>query len=240
MRSPGRKIRRKRLAFTLVETMAAIVVATMIFSVLLMVYDRARVSTVSIARHLDDYRLPSEILQRIAEDVDRLTGPGSDARMTIENKTDNGYETARLTILNQIYDGKDKAQPFEKVIWQANYDPEVGSMILYRSHTGLCLEDKLLDTAQAEPGGEELFIGLCCGVTMFSVEVPKGDEFLDKWTQTTLPKSIVARISFEPPVKGVTGELEIDEQHQISRTIAIDRTRKIGFQIVSPDSKKAG
>lgn len=238
MKNFPQKTLKQHLAFSLVETLAALVIAAMILSVLLMLYNRARTSALAITKSLDGYRLPVEILQRIAEDLDRLAAPGTDRRITIKNKIDAGYQTARLTVSNQIYDSKNKPRIFEKVVWQANYDPDVDSLVLYRSHSGLSLEDKLLDKEFVDTKDPELFIPLCCGLSFFRIEVPQGEELLEKWTGSVLPKAVVATISFATPFKAVGGGLDVLESEKITRTIAIDRTRKIKFEIVTKQQDK--
>jgi len=209
--------RKSASGFSLVETLAALIIAAMVFTVLLLVYDRA-----------------TEVLQRIAEDLDRLAAPGADTRITIKNKIEKGYQTAQLTIVTQIYDKNNKPKTFEKIIWQTNYDPDIDRLTLYRSHSGLALEDKLLDKYLAETLDRELFIPLCSGVTLFKIQVPQGDGFRDEWSAAALPKAVVATISFAEPFEAVSGELDVTERERTSRTIAIDRTRKIKVNITMP------
>ncbi|MBA7698919.1 hypothetical protein ES703_107602 [subsurface metagenome] len=135
----------RQLGFSLAEVLAALMIAAMVLVAVLGIYSRAETSAVAITRKLDEFRLPSEVLQRIAEDLDRMVTPGSDTRITVENKTEKGYPTARLIIVNTIYDSKNKRQVFEQIIWQSSFDNDANGLVLYRSHTGIALEDKLLD-----------------------------------------------------------------------------------------------
>lgn len=232
MKNFSEKITKRHPAFSLLETLAALVIAAGVLTVLLMLYDRARSSALAITQSLDQHQLPAEILQRIAEDLDRLASPGADTTITLNNKLDQGYRTAHLIILNQIYDGKNKPQTFEKITWQTSYDAETDSLVLYRAHSGLSLEDKLLDTQFAETPSREIFIPLCAGITFFKVQALQANKPLDRWTSTTLPKAVVASISFAAPFEAVGGGLDVPEEEKTTRTIAIDRTRKIKFNVV--------
>ena len=232
MKSSSEKNCQHPRAFSLLETLAALVIAAMVLTVLLMLYDRARSSALAITKTLDQSQLPAEILQRVAEDLDRLASPGGDTRITIEKKLDEGYRTARLTILNRIYDGKNRPQTFEKIVWQTSYDPDTDSLVLYRCHSGLSLEDKLLGEQFAQNPDREIFIPLCSGVTFFKIQAIQGENLQDRWTSSALPGAVVVTISFAMPFEEITGGWDVPQEEKITRTIAVDRTRKIRFNIV--------
>lgn len=221
--------------FSLAEVLTALTIGAMVLVTVLSIYTRARRSAVAITHRLDNFRLPCEILQRIAEDLDKIITAGSDTKITIENKTDSrGYQTARLQITKTIYDGKNKPQIFEEIIWQSGYDYEsdANGLILYRSHTGITSEDKLLDKSRVSWENTYSFVPVCTGITLFSIQVPAGEDFQDEWTSNSLPRAIVATISFAEPFKTLTGTLDVLDEEKFTRTIAIDRTRKIRFEIV--------
>jgi hypothetical protein len=157
---------------------------------------------------------------------------GSGTKVTIENKFKNGFRTARLTITRTITDSRNNEQTLKKIIWQSNYDYEsdIGRLALYRSHSGIELEDKLLDKNK-EDWERELFVPICTGITFFEIRVPRGETFLDRWTADTLPPGVEVAISFAEPFKKVDGTLDVPEEEKITRTIAIDRTRKIRFAV---------
>lgn len=251
-----------RKAFSLIEVITVLTIATMIMIAALNIYNRVKTAAASINQTLDKNVLPTEILQRIAEDLDRLATPGSDTTLAIVNKFDiSGYNIARLTILNRIYDKNNKPQTFEKIVWQTSYDPFEDALILYRSHGGKNLEDKVItDDVQAERQelGAEFFIPLCSGITFFKIRVPvvktagenekaeevrgkdktveeEREQFLEKWTSDKLPKAIAVTISFAEPYLAITGGLDVPENEKITRTIAIDRTRKIKYRFVRKD-----
>ena len=233
-------IYRESLGFSLAEVLAALTIGAMVLVAVLGIYSRAESSAAAITRKLDSSRLPSEVLQRIAEDLDRIAAVStdtkvSDTRVTIENKYEEGYSTARLKILKTIYtkDSGNRPQAFEEITWQTahDYDTNANGLVLYRSHSGIALEDKLLDE-QKEDWEKELFVPVCSGVTFFRIQIPTGETFYDKWTSDSLPGGIVVTISFAEPFKTLAGVYDVEETKKITRNIAVDRTRKIRFAVV--------
>jgi hypothetical protein len=216
----------------LAEVLIAIAIGAIILTVLLGVYSRAADSASAIVHKLGGSRLPSEILQLIAEDLDNIVAQGSGTKVTVENKFDGDLRTARLTILKTIYDAKDQQQTFEEIVWQTSLDFATDSLVLYRSHGGIAMEDKLLDEKRETWERVYSFVPLCDGITFFEILVPKGDdEYQDKWVGTSLPPGIKVAISFAEPFETVSGTYDVPEEQKFTRTIAIDRTRKIRFEI---------
>ena len=228
---------RDKAAFSLAEVLVALTIGAMVLVAVLSIYSRAETSAAAITRKLDSSRLPSEVLQRIAEDLDRTAAPGADTKVTIENKFENGFSTARLTVLKTIYNSKNEKQTFERIVWQTNYDNDANSLVLYRSHSGIALEDKLLDE-QKEDWEKELFVPICTGVTFFKIQVPTGENFQDNWTSDSLPPGIVVTISFAEPFKTLAGILDMPEDEKVIRNIAIDRTRAIKFTLVKKEGEE--
>jgi prepilin-type N-terminal cleavage/methylation domain-containing protein len=224
------KLLRRQSGFSLAEVLAALTIAAMVLVATLGIYSRAEHSARAITHKLDNSRLPSEILQRIAEDLDEVFVASSDTKITIENKLDHLHPTARLTMLKTIYDNSNRKQTFERIVWQSSFDYEsdANGLVLYRSHSGIGVEDKLLDE-QKENWERELFVPICTGVTFFKIQVPQGEDFQDKWTSDRLPPGIVISISFAEPFKTVTGTFDVPDEEKFTRTIAVDRTRKIKF-----------
>jgi prepilin-type N-terminal cleavage/methylation domain-containing protein len=230
-----------RRGFSLAEMLAALIISAMILAAVLGMYSRAEHTAAAVTHKLHEPRLPSEILQRIAEDLDRITTADSDTRIIILNRYDKNLPTARLTIRRTITDSKNREQVFEEIIWQANYDYDTGSkgLTIYRSHTGMTLEDKLLGKKRADWEKTYSFVPICTGVTFFKIQVPLGENLRDGWTNTTLPTGVTITISFAEPYKTVRGTLDVPETEKISRTIAINRTRKIKFEIpVVPEQQE--
>ena len=230
---------RDRLGFSLAEVVASLTIAAMILVAVLGIYSRAEKSASAITHRLDSSRLPSEILQRIAEDLDGIITAGVGTRVTINNRFDrSGYSTTRLEILKTIYDnkrGRSRAKTFEKIVWQSSYDNDTDSLALYRSHSGIGLEDKLLDEKRADWEKAYPFVPFCTGITFFKIQVPKGEDFQNNWTNNSLPHGIVATISFAEPFKALMGTLDVPDEEKIMRTITIDRTRKIRFIFVKKE-----
>ncbi|MGA2171589.1 MAG: prepilin-type N-terminal cleavage/methylation domain-containing protein [Sedimentisphaerales bacterium] len=223
--------------FTLIETLAALTVGTMVLIVVLAIYSRAQAGAVGVINKLESNRLPQEVFQRIAEDLDRVAGLGQDARITIDNKFQDGLPVAKLEILRTISDAKDQPQPLEKIVWQSGIEPEnlgAPGLVLYRSHSGIAQEDNLLD-AQKEPWQRELFVPICTGLTFFQIGILKGDSVLDKWADEQLPPAVTVTLSFAQPYKTAGGTLDVAEQDKFVRTIVIDRTRKPTFNILASD-----
>lgn len=166
--------------FSLIEALVALVVAVMTLAVVFAIYDRARRASDSITQKLDGYALPAEILQRIAEDIDRIAGPGADAAITIVNSFQSGLPAAQLTISSRFRDKDGKQQILEKAVWQTDYDRPTGRLILYRSHSGMIWEDNLLDKEQRADWtpDRQLFVPLCTGISYFKVQVPQPQNLL--------------------------------------------------------------
>lgn len=224
---------RKLSGFSLAEMLATLTIGAMILIAVLSIYNRAERSFNTISRRLDSSRLPCEVLQRIAEDLDRTISAGSNAKITVENKFEKGFSSARLTIRKTIRDKEDKEQIFEEIVWQSSAAVDSNSMVLYRSHSGIALEDKLLDEKRESWEKDYCFVPVCDGVTFFRIQVLQNETLQDSWTSDALPVGIVATISFAQPFGTVTGTFDVPDAEKITRTVAIDRTRKIRFEVVA-------
>jgi competence protein ComGC len=234
MKSIINKTRFCKRAFTLVEMLAALTVGTMVLIVVMALYNRGQSGSAAVIDKLESARVPRELFQRIAEDLDHIVGAGQGTQIDIQNKFKNGYSGAKMEIVRSINDSKDQQQVLEKIVWQSSIDPDSGLLTLYRSHSGLALEDTLLDT-QKEPWQRELFVPICVGITVFRIEIPKGDTLVDQWSGEALPPAIKITLSFAQPYKTVTGTFDVPEEDKLVRTIAIDRTRKVAFNIPAFD-----
>ncbi len=211
----------------------------------LAIYSQAENSAAAVSRKLDSTQLASEVLQRIAEDLDQIVATGADTKITIlPSKVDNGYPTSRLEILRTIYDKENKKQTFEEIIWQAStdYESDANGLVLYRSHSGMVWEDKLLDELRKDWENNYTFVPVCTGITFFKVEVLKNrnDKADTGWSGDNLPPGIAVTISFAQPFKMVSGEITVPDEQKLMRTIAIDRTRKLPFTIPQQDANQIG
>lgn len=227
-----------RSGFTLAEVLASMTIGAMVLVAVLGIYNRAEHSVSAITHRLSNYRLPNEIMQRIAEDLDNVISSGSDTKITIENSIEHGFPTARLTIKKTIKNARGLEQTFEEIIWQSSYDYESLSngLVLYRSHSGLTLEDKMLNRSK-EDWERELFVPICSGITIFKINAIQGKEILDKWNES-LPTGIMITLSFAEPIEKADGSLDVPDEEKTIRTIAVDRTRKITFQIAGTASQE--
>ncbi|MGD2094400.1 MAG: prepilin-type N-terminal cleavage/methylation domain-containing protein [Phycisphaerales bacterium] len=218
--------------FSLAELITALTIGSMVLISVLGIYGRAERSAAAVERRLDVSQLPSEVMQRIAEDLDGIISSGSGTQITIENKYDHGLPSARLTITKTFSDNRGQEETFETIVWQSGYDFEsnIDGLVLYRSHSGIAMEDKLLDKNK-EDWEKELFVPICAGLTFFRIGVPVGRTVQDRWTSSTLPAGIEVTLSFAEPFKIANGTLDVPDEEKLIRTIAIDRTRKIRFSV---------
>jgi type II secretory pathway component PulJ len=234
MQITGKKIK----AFSLIELLAAIVISSMVLIAVLGTYTRVQRSSAAIINRLDSTKQPRDVLQLIAKDLDEvITGTG-DAQISFQNKIDlNGNNQARLEITKSITDKTSSPVPFEKIVWQTayDYDSDTPGMVLYRSHDGLTLEDKLLDQDKL-PFDRSLFVPVCPAVTLFRVQTRNAENLTDNWMAPTLPPNIVVTISFDKPVEIAPNQWEIPDNKKTVKTIVIDRMKKIPFVIEHKES----
>jgi len=59
---------------------------------------------------------------------------------------------------------------------------------------------------------------------------------LERWASPVLPTGVQVTLSFADPVRTPQGDLRIAEEAQITRMIAVDRTRTVRFEVVTVDS----
>ena len=220
-----------KAAFTLVEVLVSLTIAALILITLFSIYARINSVEAAINKRYDENAMAQEILQRIAEDIDRFGLAKENATINFQSKFEKGHRVARLTMENHLYaDRKQKRSIFEKVVWQSAYDPEINDFVLYRAHSGITYEDKLLEGQKTE-AERELFIPLCSGVTYFKIEALQGLRVMDRWYGTSgqMPPAVVVTISFAESFESPTGGFDVPEDKKITRTIAVDRARKITF-----------
>ena len=246
------KKQRSKKAFSLAETIVALTVGSMILVTVLVIYNRIERAANAVERKLDSTQLPSEVLQRIAEDLDRIAGGDKAVRITVKNNYSELYAGAQLTISKTIYDRNNKKKTLEEIIWQSSYDYDTDAegLVLYRSYSGIASEDKLLDDSREDWEEEYSFVPICSGVTFFRIEIADSkfksqvaeedqafelevpeQELQKEWSKESLPNGLVLTISFAESFKDVDGTFNVEEEEKIKRTIAVDRTRKINLII---------
>lgn len=219
--------------FTLAEVIISLIIGSMVMVSVLKIYNNGERAATAIMRNIDSSTLASEILQRIAEDLDKAISSNKDAKIIIGNNYQKGFMTAYLSFSKSYQDSSNKDQKFEEIIWQGsyNYESEKEGLVLYRSHSGIAPEDRLLDKNKSDVE-RELFVPICSGVTFFKIEILTDDEPKLVWTGS-IPQGIKVTISFAEPFKKTDGTLDVPEKDKHVRTIAIDRTRKIKFDITN-------
>ena len=223
------------LGFSLVEVLSAMVISAMVLAAVLVVYHRMQQSAVAVLARVNQSNLPAEVLQLIAEDLDKVTS-AQGTQIGIDNKLDKGFSVARLTIRTTVSNKNNAEQIFEEIVWQAAYDVDTDRVMLYRSHGGLVEEDRLLDRQRSDVEKLYPFVPVCGGLTEFKIEAPQGENLLDRWANPMLPTGIRVTLSFADPVRTPQGELEIPEGSLIRRMIAVDRTRQIKFEVAAPEA----
>jgi type II secretory pathway component PulJ len=236
-------------AFSLAELLATLVIGSMVILAVFSLYTRLNKVSAAVIGRLDEGQLPREILQLIAEDLERIVSDTRDTKISFQNKIEkNGLHSARIEIIKTIFDKNNKPQIFEQIIWQTSLDL-TGSpkgMVLYRRHSGIALEDKMLDEPKQDLE-RQLFIPVCGGVTFFSIqtgnfqtgsiqtETDGQPPLIDRWSADSLPANIIATISFADPIEVTPGQWQVPDTGKITRIIALDRTRKIPFEIEMKD-----
>lgn len=235
-----------RSGYSLGEVLVALVIGAMVLTAVLTIYGRANRAAEAILSRIDSPALATEVLQLLAEDLDRVMGSEQGFSVQIKNGLDNNFARAQLVLRRTMRDGKNEEKVFEEITWRAGYDYDGASpgLVIYRGHEGIDLEDKLLDPKREKWEDSYPLVPLCRGVTLFRLEVPKGDDFVDQWTEATLPPAVKVTISFAQPHETVRGTWDVYDEEKIARTIAIDKTRKIKFVMAATEggdpSAKAG
>ena len=105
---------------------------------------------------------------------------------------------------------------------------------MYRGYSGISLEDKLLDKNKDDLELDRS-VPICSGVTFFEINAIQDGKPVDKWDGRP-PSGITVTLSFAEPYKRVNGTLDVLETEKDTRTIAIDRTRKIQFALEMTES----
>lgn len=232
------RLNRPRGGFSLLEIMAVLIIITMVTLSALAVFNGAQKASASISSRLDRNDAAMEVLQRVAEDLDRLAKPGHDIKLTVANKVVDEINKSQLTIQSDFYGKDGKSVIFEKVVWQTQYDEFDDMLIIYRAHFGINLDDKILSVAEIQrPEAEQKpFVPVCAGMTFFEFTVPQEGSYpLRRWVSKTLPPAITVAMSFALPTELETGEFAVLEEDKEIRTIAIDRTKDLKFIFVRQD-----
>ena len=224
----------RRAAFTLVETLTVLALTALLLTAVLQMYHQARRSVSQLGGRLEENRLAREILQKIAEDIDRLAAPGFDATLRFRNKYDNGCNSAQLTLENKFYakGNPPKAEIYDRIVWQTVYDSFTQTLILYRMHDGLNLEDKVIESGSDVSPSAGLYIPITDGLTHFELQSQQGENMAAAWMSDALPTAVRIGVSFAPMEELPNGRVGVPEEKVLYRTVAIDRTRFIPYFFV--------
>lgn len=217
--------------YSLGEMLAALVIGAMVLTAILGVYGQANRAADAVLNKIETPALGAEVLQLIAEDLDRIVGADENVTVQIRNGIDNGFVTAELIVRRTLKDAENKDQTLEEITWRAGYDYDsaVPGLVIYRSRTGVGFEDKLLDSRRENWETNYPFIPICRGITYFRVEVPKGDGAVNQWSSPSPPGGVRVMLSFATPYQTVRGTLDVLDEEKVTRTIAIDRLRTIRY-----------
>ncbi|MBN1360775.1 MAG: hypothetical protein JW993_09295 [Sedimentisphaerales bacterium] len=224
--------RRLYSGYSLGEMLAALVIGAMVLTSVLSIYGRANQASEAVARKIDSPALATEVVQLIAQDMDRLVG-SSNTAIELKNGYDNGFARAELVLRRTFHNAQNQEQTLDEIIWRAGYDYEGGvpGLVLYRSFSGMAPEDKLLDSRRDPVEKNYPFVPICRGVTFFRIEVTNGERTTDAWSGSALPPGLKVSLSFSQPHETIRGTLDVDEEDKTIRSIAIDRTRTIRFSV---------
>jgi hypothetical protein len=138
-----RQQRRHESGYSLGEMLAALVIGAMVLTAILTIYSRASQSAEAVLNKIEHPALATEVLQCLADDLERIMGSGQDTTIQIKNGSDNGIATAELVIRRTMRDAKSEEKTFEEITWRAGFDYEGSSLglVIYRAHEGVNLED---------------------------------------------------------------------------------------------------
>lgn len=260
-----RILKRKRRGMTsMAELIPAMIIATMISVVAIKIYYRANTTARSIDVFLQKNGEQADIMQRIAEDIDKIATAGTDATINLENKFSQGRNICRLIIESKYFDDTQRAQVFEKVTWQSRYDVDVNGLVLYRAHSGVLSEDKVIaefDGQLDEWKDRELFVPVAKGLSFFKIQIPPAEKFegldknkkgtfvkkpasivrpTEKWIDKKLPVAIEIVLSFASEQKDAAGAYYVEDEDKASRTVVVDRIRKIPYQFIKVEYEIPG
>jgi hypothetical protein len=225
----------EKAGFTLAEAIATLAIAAMIMVAVVGIYMGVKRAESSINRRLGDGFLGMEILQRVTDDISKVALPGSDVTMSVKNKVDiGGYKVSQMIIESKIYGKDNKPQIFEKIIWQSRVDMDANGLVVYRSHSGYAMEDKMLEEPKEEYE-RELFIPICSGATFFSIEAVRDGNTIEVWEGPGLPPAVKLSISFADRQQDLLGNAIVPEESVNTRTVVIDRFKQIPYQFISKE-----
>lgn len=225
--------------FSLGEMLAALVIGALVLTAILGVYGRANQAAEAVLAKIEAPATATEVLQLIARDLDRIMET-ADLEVQVRNGLDNGYPSAELVLRRTYKDAKNEKKVLEEITWRSAHDNDsaAGGLALYRSYQGVGLEDKLLDSKREDWESNYPYVPVCGGVTLFTIDIPKGEGFVRVWPSGSPPTAIKITISFAEPYETADGSLDVSEDKKIARTMTIDRTRTIKFTLAGGEGQE--
>ncbi len=225
--------RRLRRGISLIELVVAVMIGSMVLTVVFVVYSHARRSVAAMSESLERDELSGRILQLIAQDMDRFLVDTGDVSINLQPVQLEGLVAARLIMESTLYDNQRQARPYERIVWEARYDIPTQSLILYRGHSGIVSEDKLLESQRTDEERRQL-VPLCDGLTHFQIMAVVNGSSRNAYAGNVLPQQFVVSLSFaEPQQEG--SEYLIPEEYIVTRTIAVNRARTISYIFTEPN-----
>lgn len=225
--------RRLHRGISLIEMVIAVMIGSMVLVVVFVVYSHARRSVATMSESLERDEMSGRILQLIAQDMDRCLVDTGDVSINLQPLRLEGLVSARFIMESTLYDNQKQARPYERIVWEARYDIPTQSLILYRGHSGIVSEDKLLESQRTDEERRQL-VPLCDGLTHFRIMAVAGGSPRDAYAGNVLPQQFVVSLSFaEPEQEG--NEYVIPEESIVTRTIAVNRARKISYIFTEPN-----
>ncbi|HSV27371.1 MAG TPA: prepilin-type N-terminal cleavage/methylation domain-containing protein [Sedimentisphaerales bacterium] len=225
--------RKKRPAgLSLVEMVISVMIGGMVLVAVYTVYIHALRNVAAVSAAIERDELPDRILKLLARDLDRFFVNTEDVSFVLQPMHEGGLVSARLIMESRIYDNRMHPRPHERIVWEARYDPLSESLILYRGHSGIVSEDRLLHRHRTEEERRQL-VPLCDGLTHFEINAFVEGSPRNAFAGNVPPNQVVVSLSFAPPeLRG--DQYVIPEDSIITRTIAVNRLRKIPYIFTEP------
>ncbi|MGE4285835.1 MAG: hypothetical protein AB7F23_04400 [Phycisphaerae bacterium] len=221
-----------RKALTLYELLAALAVTALILIASLSLLQVCLNASVQIDTELTQNAGSREVLQKLAEDIDSIS---SDTNTTfkLSKHTQNGAEIMRLEMENYFVAKGESKRKYRRIIWQSDYNPDTGLIVIYRCHSGLLLEDTLVSTEQQAEPDKEIYVPVCTEATHFNVNALNGDDVSESWATDALPAGLIAEISFAEPIEDVTGDWIVPDEDIMRRTISVNRAKEYQYRLLN-------
>ena len=215
----------------------------------LTIYSRVTKAAARVRQEIGSDNKGEEVLQLIAEDIDRMSVSGDETEISIDSKTQDGIFKSQMTMTSYIYDASNKQRVYEQVVWRSFFDEYDETLYLYRAHGGIALEDTMLDKIpnfrytddltktqeELQEMGKEMFVPICSGMSLFEFAIPSDDDEDEprySWSSKAMPNVITVNISFAEPIEDVFGDFIIPPGKIYTRTIATNRLRDIEFKFI--------